>query len=129
MGARIFLGLTGLLWLPYGLFCFVRPGFLAAAAGVAASSSTGTIELRAMYGGLQAAFGVLALLGALRPALTRTALLTSLFLCAGLGSSRLLGAIAASEVSSYTGQALAFELGSTVVALLLLRRPAAPAPR
>jgi hypothetical protein len=122
LGARIFLGLFGLLSIPYGIFCFLRPGFLDAFAGVAATSTTGTVEIRAMYGGLQTAFGVLALLGALRPAFTHAALLTTAILCAGLGSFRLLGAIAASELSSYTGQGLVFELGSTAIALLLLRR-------
>jgi len=122
LGARIFLGLFGLLSIPYGLYCFLSPGFLDAFAGVAATSTTGTVEIRAMYGGLQTAFGVLALLGALRPAFTRAALLATAILCAGLGSFRLLGAIAAAEVSSYTGQGLVFELGSTAIALLLLRR-------
>ena len=46
MGARIFLGLFGLLSIPYGIYCFLRPGFLEAFAGVAATSTTGTVELR-----------------------------------------------------------------------------------
>jgi len=122
LGARVFLGLFAMISIPYGVFCFFRPGFLDAFAGVAATSSTGMVELRAMYGGLQTGFGALALLGALRPAVTRTALLTTAFLCAGLGSFRLLGAVATSELSSYTAQGLVFELGSTVLALSFLRR-------
>lgn len=122
MAARIFLGLFGLLSVLYGIFCFLRPGFLDAFAGVAATSTTGTVELRAMYGGLQTAFGLLALLGALKPAFTHAALLATAFLCAGLGSFRLLGALSAAEVSSYTAQGLVFEFGATAVALLLLRR-------
>jgi hypothetical protein len=122
LGARVFLGLFALVSLPYGIFCFIRPEFLDAFAGVTATSTTGTVELRAMYGGLQTAFGLLALLGALRPANTRAALLATALLCAGLGSFRLLGAIAASEVSSYTGQGLVFELGSTALAFYLLYR-------
>ena len=122
MGARIFLGLFGLVAMPFGILSFINPGFLDAFAGVAATSTTGTVELRAMYGGMQMAFGVLALLGALRPAFTRTALLATAILCAGLGSSRLLGAIAASEVSPYTRGGLVFELGSTGIAAFLLRR-------
>jgi len=122
MFARFFLGLFGVFSLSYGLYCFAQPGFLDAFAGVAATSTTGTVELRAMYGGLQTGFGALALLGALRPALLRPALVATLFLCAGLGSFRLLGALAASEVSSYTSQGLAFELGSTAIAAFLLRR-------
>jgi hypothetical protein len=120
--ARSFLGLSSLLWLGYGLFCFARPVVLDGVAGVAASSTTGTVELRAMYGGLQTALGALLLLGALRPGFTRPALLALAFLCAGLGAARLLGALAASEISSYTGQAIALELGSFAIAAFLLGR-------
>ncbi len=67
MAIRVFLGLVALVWLPYGLLCFFQPGFLAGAAGVTSTSATGSTELRAMYGGLQVAIGVLALAGALRP--------------------------------------------------------------
>ena len=122
MATRVFLGFFGLLSVVYGLYCFLRPDFLAGFAGVAASSTTGTVELRAMYGGLQTAFGVFAILGALRPALTRTVLLATAILCAGLGSFRVMGALAASEVSSYTGQGIAFELGTVALAVFLLRR-------
>jgi hypothetical protein len=127
LGARIFLGFFGLLSIVYGMFCFLRPGFLDAFAGVAATSTTGTVELRAMYGGLQTAFGILALLGALRPAFTHAALLATALLCAGLGSFRLLAAMAAGEVSSYTGQGLIFEFGATVLAFYLLRHLPHPA--
>lgn len=125
----MFLGFFGLVAMPFGIICFANPGFLDAFAGVAATSTTGTVELRAMYGGMQMAFGVLAFLGAFRPAFTRTALLATAILCAGLGSCRLLGAIAASEVSSYTRGGLVFELGSTAIAVLLLRRVPQVVPR
>jgi hypothetical protein len=121
MAARIFLAIFGLFSLPYGIYCFLDPGFLADFAGVAATSTTGTIELKAMYGGLQAGFGALALLGALRPALAPTILLATAFQCAGLGSFRLMGALAAGEFSSYTAQGIGFELGSTAIAFLLWR--------
>lgn len=117
MPSRIFLGLFGLFSLPYGIYCFLRPGFLESFAGVAAVTTTGSIELQAMYGGLQSGFGALALLGALRPAHTRSALLATAFLCTGLGLFRLLGAITAGELSSYTGQGLAFELPAAVIAI------------
>lgn len=107
--------------MPYGIFCFFQPTFLEQLAGVGATSTTGTVELRAMYGGLQTAFGALALLGALRPAVLQPALLTTAFLCAGLGLFRLLGAIAAAEVSSYTAMGLVFEVGSAAIAVSLLR--------
>jgi hypothetical protein len=57
MAARIFLGLSALIWLPYGLLCFFQPAGLAESAGVTFTNATGATELRAMYGGLQAAIG------------------------------------------------------------------------
>ena len=122
MIARAFLFVSALVWLPYGIFCFFQPGYLAEAAGVAASSTTGTVELRAMYGGLQAAIGALALWAALRPAWLRHALVAIAFLCAGLFVSRFAGAIAAGEVSGYTAFGLAFESSSALLAMWLLSR-------
>jgi hypothetical protein len=31
--ARVFLAVSALVWLPYGIFCFLQPGYLAEAAG------------------------------------------------------------------------------------------------
>jgi len=121
-GTRIFLGFSTLVWLPYGLYCLARPDYLHEAAGVAIASTTGRIELRAMYGGLQAAIGLLALGGIVGASLTRPALTTLAFLCAGLASTRTLGALLDGELSSYTAMALALEWGSTVTAVWLLRQ-------
>jgi hypothetical protein len=129
LAARIFLALCGVLWLPYGLMCLVNPGSLAEAAGVAATSATGTVELRAMYGGLQAAVGALALAGALRPALAPHALLALGALSAGLGIARLASATLAGAFESYTLGALGLEWTMLVAVLALWRRaqPAAAA--
>ena len=125
MFVPIFLGLSAVLWLPYGVFCFLRPDYLAGAAGVTAASATGVIELRAMYGGLQAAIGVLSGLACARAGLRRAALVTLLCVYAGLGLSRLGATLAAGELSSYTGFALVLELGSaTLTAWCLTRRAA-----
>ena len=121
MGTRIFLGLQALLWLPYGIFCFFQPAFLGGAAGVEIASTTGSIELRAMYGGLQASIGTLALLAAFRPSLLRPALVTIAFLTTGLGAARLMGAALDAELSTYTSFGLLFELASAGVAVWLLR--------
>jgi hypothetical protein len=73
MAARIFLGLSALVWLPYGIFCFFQPGYLGEAAGVTIGSTTGSIEIRAMYGGTQAAIGALATLALFRAEWVRAA--------------------------------------------------------
>lgn len=121
MAIRIFLALSAALWLPYGLYCFVNPAYLAEAAGVAAGTATGTIELRAMYGGLQTAIGALALLAIWRGALRPSALLCIAFLCSGLALARLLGAAIDSDLSSYTAMGLGFEIVSAGVAITFLR--------
>jgi hypothetical protein len=127
MAARIFLGLSSLLWLLYGIYCFVEPGSLAEAAGVTFTSPTGATDLRATYGGLTAALGALALAGALVPAWTRHALVTLGTVCAGFGSARLAGAALDGGVGAYTAQALLLEFVTLGFVLWLLRRSPAPA--
>ena len=110
MGLRIFLGLSALVWIAYGVYCLIEPGFLEGAAGVASSTSTGTTELRAMYGGVQIAIGSMMAAALLRPHLAAGALTALAFLCAGLFSTRLVGAVVDSSFSSYTVSALGFEI-------------------
>lgn len=120
MGTQIFLGLNALIWLGYGVFCLVRPSFLDGAAGVAARSETGIAELRAMYGGLQAAIGALCFLGMMAPAWTGHALVTVGFLVAGLASFRLLAVAIGGGLSGYTIGALVFEIPSAAAAFYFL---------
>jgi uncharacterized protein DUF4345 len=121
MIARVFLALSGLIWLPYGVYLFFSPGYLADAAGIVSTTATGQIELRAMYGGLQAGIGALAFAGALRPAWMRPALFAGCFLFGGLALSRSLAALATGEVSPYTAFGLCFEWISTALAIWLVR--------
>ena len=121
MAARIFLGISAVLWLPFGLYCLFEPGFLAGAAGVGFTTATGSIDMRATYGGLTSALGAFALIGALRPGWTRQALITLAVACAGLGSARLLGVGLDGELTAWTMQALALELGTVALGSWLLR--------
>jgi len=125
VAARIFLGVSALIWLPYGIYCFVQPGFLAEAAGITFTSPTGATDLRATYGGVTAALGALALTGTLSPAWTRQALVTLGIVCAGFGSARLAGAALDGGVGAYTVQALLLEFVTLAFVLWLLRRPTA----
>jgi len=124
MATRVFLGLSALLWLPYGLYCFFVPGSLADAAGVASQTPTGVTELRAMYGGLEAALGALCALALLRPGLVRPALVALGFLAAGLATARLAGVALDGGLSSYTAMALGLEVPTAAVACVLLSRKA-----
>jgi CHASE2 domain-containing sensor protein len=123
MAARVFLGLMGLMWAAYGVWCFINPGFLQESVGVAAIAGTpGLVDIQATYGGFQTAVGVLLLAGALRPENTRSVVVTYGVLCAGIGSARLVAALLASEWSSYTSIGVGFELGTVAVVLALLAR-------
>src|SRR5262245_54327403 len=129
MAARVFLALSALVWLPYGLWCFAAPAFLAGAAGVSFLSPTGTTDVRPMYGGLQTALGALALAGALRESLRRPALIALGFVTSGLGLARLLGALLDGEVSSYTAAGLGFEWTTAALSAVFLARAASAAER
>lgn len=120
MGARIFLALSALLWLPYGIYCFVDPAFLGEAATVTFASPTGATEIRAMYGGLQIGIGLLCALGAARADWRATALRALLLLVSGLFLTRAAGVLLDDSMSAYTSMGLAFEgLSSTAAAYFL----------
>ncbi|HXC51739.1 MAG TPA: DUF4345 family protein [Candidatus Limnocylindrales bacterium] len=116
-----FLMILGIVFLPYGLYCFAVPGYLADAAGVSATTATGVVELRAMYGGLQAAFGVLLIAAARDSRFLLAGLAAVAFILPGLASARLLGVALGGDLSAYTIGALIFEIGSSVISLSLLR--------
>ena len=120
--ARIFLIVAGLMWLAYGIYMLLAPGALVATAGVGALNTTGTIELRAMYGGLEGAVGLLALWGAFAPGLRRAGLAALAFTCTGLGATRLIAALLAGEFSTYTKQGLGLEIPLSLIAIWLLAR-------
>ena len=117
MAIQVFLVLSALVWLPYGIYCFLMPETLLASAGLSAMSATGTTELRAMYGGLQAAIGVMAAAAVFRPTLRRSALAALAFLSVGLGTGRLFGLALDGDVTSYTGGAVVFEFASAAAAI------------
>ena len=113
---------SALIWLPYGLYCFAQPSMLGDAAGLVATTPTATTEIRAMYGGLQAAMGGLALAAVFRERLIPGVLLTLVFLTGGLAATRVAGLIMDGSMSEYTVGGLAFELLSCGFALFALGR-------
>jgi hypothetical protein len=113
---------SALIWLPYGVYCFLEPDSLAEAAGVVASTPTATTELRAMYGGLQMAIGALAASALWKPRLVSGALLTLVFLTGGLAATRVLGVLLDGGFSSYTVGGLVFEVLTVILGLVALGR-------
>lgn len=125
MIGRVFLGLQAIVFIPYGLYCLIAPESLADGAGVAAISTTGTIELQAMYGGLQVAVGVMCVLGLLRARFEQVALHALLFIFAGLAVVRVSLGLSRGDYSSYTVFAMSYEAACLLFLCwyLLLRKP------
>jgi hypothetical protein len=127
MIGRVFLGLQAIIFIPYGLYCLVAPESLAAGAGVVATSTTGTIELQTMYGGLQVAVGVMCAVALLRRGFEPVALYALLFVFAGLAVVRVSLGLMHGDMSGYTLFAMIYETACLLfLAWYLLLKNAAP---
>jgi len=122
LGIRLFLGFSALIWFPYGVYCFFQPSYPMDYASLSILATTGNVEVRAMYGGLQAAIGLFALAALFRSGLVRPALLMFAFLCTGLWTCRLAGGMIEGELSSYTLYGLCFEVPSSLISIFLCSR-------
>lgn len=121
MATRILLLVLAVGWTPYGMYCLVFPEFLGPIAGVEAVTATGVAELRAMYGGLQIAVGLAALVGFVHNDYIERALWVQVVAVGGIGSGRLVGLLAGGELSGYTLGALIFEWLTLALCVAALR--------
>ncbi len=126
MAAKIFLGLNALVFVGYGLVCLASPAVVADQTGMQLATGVARTEVRAMYGGLQTAVGLLALAGAMRPALQPTVLLTFVFLFFGLASGRIVGILVDPDPGFYNFSAAAFETLFGAISTALLARVSSP---
>ena len=125
MVRKVYLGICSVIFLPYGLMCFLNPELLINSAGIQAISATGSTEIRAMYGGLQTAVGALAVFALLRSSLVNSFLVTLVTVMTGLLLARLAGLAIDGGFTAYTGMALSFEatlLASALYFLLALAK-------
>ena len=138
---QIFLFVNSLFWLPWGFVNLIWPeswsGEVIPNMNVYdLSSAVARTEVRAMYGGLQMAIGIFALLGALRPKYRDAAFVFFLVALTGLSLCRLGGMVAEGETTYlsfgttiapglYNQAGLAmYELPSMILAwVLFLLRP------
>ena len=122
----LLIALCALGFLAFGLWLLADPAGALAKIGVATTSATGTIELRAFYGGMEIGLGLFLGCCALRPEWQAAGLWLVLLANGGAGLARLLGiALAGASAGGYLGWALAWELGfAALAALALALRPA-----
>lgn len=94
----VFFLFNGLLWLLWGAICLWKPEAWSGAVipGMEVFNldhATARTEVRAMYGGLQIAIGLLALIAAFKPRHRDTTLLFYVLALSGLALSRLAGLV------------------------------------
>mgnify|MGYP002850693092 FL=1 len=118
---RIVLILTGASFAGYGVACLLNPELPAGYIGIELSGVSGTVEVVAMYGGLQGAFGLLCFYLAAAPERVRSGLILVLVICGGLAFGRGFGLLV-HGTSSYNLGALAYEMTTTALAGLSVRR-------
>lgn len=116
----IYLWLNGAMFVLYGAACLLSPSLPADYAGFELATPSGTVEVVAMYGGLQLGFGALVLLGARDGAMRETALWALAVVLGGLALARLYG-LSMYGASEYNLGAVAYEATSAVLAVVALR--------
>ena len=133
---QVFLVANSLFWLPWGFINLIWPkawsGDVIAGMNVYdLSDAVSRTEVRAMYGGLQMAIGVFALLGAFRPRFRDAVLMFFVLALTGLALCRFGGMVAEGETTvryNQTGLAM-YELPNMIFAwVLLLTRPRVTSP-
>jgi hypothetical protein len=123
MLGKFVLWLSAIVFIAYGLVCLFSPALPAAYAGLEFVTGDALPEMGAMYGGLQTAFGVFCLMGAIKTDYYRPALMLLLLSIGGLALSRCYWALAGgTEVGSYTYGAMAYEYFTAILAAIALRR-------
>lgn len=123
MLTKLFLGASGAIFTVYGGACFLDPTLAANYAGMTLTNADAHLEMRAMYGGVQIAFGLFALQSLMRGAQwQQAAIMMGVLLFAGLVLGRVVGlALGEGPTGVYTHGALIYELISLAVGVLALR--------
>ena len=108
---RIVLWLGGLGFIAFGAAFLIAPLQTMAMAGIPLQGDVAATELRAFYGGLELALGLLLLRSAINPLRWSEGLLLSLVAYGGIGGARLLGIAVAGSATPFLWFAAATEVG------------------
>jgi hypothetical protein len=123
--ARITLWLGGLGFVGFGLAFLVAPLQMLSSTGIVVSGDLAAAELRAFYGGLELALGMLLIAADLRPAARRHGLVLAFAAYGGIGAARALGMAVGGVATPFLWFALATELVLATLAAVALRLGAA----
>jgi hypothetical protein len=126
--SKIILAVSGFIFFGYGLLCTVAPQLPAEYIGYQYGVGGSTVEIMAMYGGLEMGLGIIYLIAAFSDKLRHNGLWVALITFGGLGFTRLFG-LMIHGVDDYNMAALFYELATTglcITALLLEQAKQSP---
>lgn len=119
----------GILWtsavvfISYGLISFFFPEIPAGFAGLEMTNGDAAAEIVAMYGGLQTGFGLFCLLAAVNSDFYRAGLVLLVLAVGTVALGRLYSTMTSGDpVTDYTYGALVYELATTTLASIALRK-------
>lgn len=122
MLTRIFLALTGLLFLAFGLWSLTNPASMTAQLGVNISGPSGIFEMRGVYGGISLGAALLCLAGAMKANLQTPALWFLTTYMGGYMIGRTASFIAGDPAMNSSWMFAGYELITLLIAIALLRR-------
>ena len=118
---RLFLVIEGLIIAAVGASTLLAPAKMGAALDVMFGSLSGTVDFMARAGGFGLGYGAFLVWCAVRKEYLPAGLLSLVFGLGAAGGARALGMATQGPVRPLMAQALTFELGSAVLAVLFLR--------
>ena len=119
--SRILLGLTGVAFAGYGVYCAFDLDFVVQLTGLAFRAPSAAVESRAMYGGLQTGLGLLFLNSAVNQKMTAYGLVAMFFTMGGLAAGRGFG-VSIDGIDEYNQGALIYESASALLAAFAIWR-------
>ena len=119
--AKPYLIFTVLVWLPWGLMCVFDLTLIADIIGVSGITASGNSDLRAMYGGVQTAVGLIAALALYDTRFFPNLLFTLAFVGSCLALSRSYGLFVDDSSTAYTWGVMAYEYFAAISSLVWLR--------
>lgn len=122
---KILVQLTAAFFLVYGLIFAIHPASLSdMVTGSAPSTTSGLIDMRATYGGMSAAVGILMLLLAKNQSTLRLGLLSVILVLLGMALARTIGIVVDGAPNNLMYVYLVAEIVPSLIALkLYLRKP------
>ncbi|MEM7081205.1 MAG: DUF4345 domain-containing protein [Pseudomonadota bacterium] len=121
MAAKVVLWIFGLSFLAFGGWALFDPVSFSNLVQFELTSKLATTEMRAFYGGLELGLAAFFILGALKPDLTRPALLVGLLSMGTVACSRIVGIIVDGSTGSLLYAVLAIEIIGALACFLSLK--------